>query len=90
MQYICDRCGQPIFEREVRYVAKLEVFAAYDPLEITCEDMQRDYKEEIRKIIEQTKTMSEEELQREVHVALKFDLCRACQKALLKNPLGAV
>ena len=88
MKYICDRCGQPIFEGDLRYVAKIEMVAAYDPLQITFDDLQRDYKAEIRKIIEQTKGMTEEELMCDVHVALKFDLCRACQKALLKNPLG--
>lgn len=88
MQYICDRCGQPIFERELRYVARIEVVAAYDPLQMTFEDLQRDYKEEIRRVIEQTQSMSEEELMRDVHVTLKFDLCRPCQKAWLKQPLG--
>ena len=34
---ICDRCGKAILKDELRYVAKVEVYAAYDPLEITFE-----------------------------------------------------
>ena len=89
MHYICDRCGQPLGGKDLRYIARFELFAAYDPLQITFEDLTRDYKEEIRRIIEQTEKMTEEELMRDVHVELKYDLCRACQQAFLKSPLGA-
>src|SRR5438128_2582195 len=40
--HICDRCGRPIERGQLRYVAKIEVFAAADPLEITLEDLLRD------------------------------------------------
>ena len=90
MKYICDRCGQPILDNELRYIARLEISSAYEPLEITPEDLKRDFKEEMRRLVEQTKGLSEDELMRDVHVELKFDLCRPCQKALLINPLGAV
>ena len=89
MRYICDRCGHPLGEKDLRYIARFEIFAAYDPLQITFEDMTRDYKAEIRQIIAQTERMTEEELMSDVHVELKYDLCRACQQAFLKNPLGA-
>jgi len=39
---ICDRCGQPLEEGALRYVAKIQVFAAYDPLEISFEDLMRE------------------------------------------------
>ena len=36
--HICDRCGRPIEKGEVRYIAKVQVYAAGDTLEITLDD----------------------------------------------------
>jgi hypothetical protein len=84
---MCDRCGQPLEEGALRYTAKIEVFAAYDPLEITFEDMTKDHTAEINQLLEQCRGMTEEELMRDVYVKMEFDLCRSCQRVLLANPL---
>jgi hypothetical protein len=84
---ICDRCGQPIEEGALRYVAKIQVFAAYDPLEITFEDIARDHTQEIKDILKQCEGMTEEELMRDVWVEMQFDLCPPCQREYIKNPL---
>lgn len=86
---VCDRCGQPIPEGGLRYTAKIQVFAAYDPLEITFEDLARDRSEEIGKILQDCSTLSEEELMKDVYASFEFDLCPACQKAYIKKPLPA-
>ncbi len=86
--HICDRCGKPIERDELRYVAKIEVYAAADLLEITAEDLLRDHTEELDRLLEQCERMSEDELMQDVHVEMRFDLCRACQKAFLAAPLG--
>jgi hypothetical protein len=83
----CDRCGQPIEEGQVRYTAKIQVFAAYDPLEITFDDLTRDYSNEIEQVVEQCRGLTEEELMRDVYVDFEFDLCPPCQKAYIKDPL---
>ncbi len=87
--HICDRCGKPIDSREVRYLARIEVLAAADPLEITAEDLERDSAEEMERLLGECEKLSEEELMRDIYVRLEFDLCRACQKAYLNNPLAA-
>ena len=84
---LCDRCGQPLEEGGLRYVAKIQVFAAYDPLEITFEDMTRDHTREIKEILAQCENLTEEELMRDVYVEFQFDLCRACQRAYIKDPV---
>lgn len=84
---LCDRCGQPLEETALRFVAKVQVFAAYDPLEITFEDLTQDHTEEIKEIVERCKDLSEEDLMRDVFVEFQFDLCRPCQRAYIKNPL---
>ncbi len=86
---ICDRCGQPLEQGALRYVAKIQVFAAYDPLEITFEDLMRDHSDDIKKILEQCRDLTEEELTRDVFVNFQFDLCRACQRAYITDPLPA-
>ncbi len=84
---ICDRCGQPIEPGSLRYTAKIQVFAAYDPLDITFEDLSKDHAGEIQRIIEECKDLTEEELMKDVYVDFAFDLCRPCQRAYIKDPL---
>jgi hypothetical protein len=87
---LCDRCGQLIEDGALRYVAKIQVYAAYDPLKITFEDMTRDHTSEIREILKRCEGLSEEELIQDVYVDFQFDLCRACQRTYIKDPLPAV
>ncbi|MBI4327366.1 MAG: hypothetical protein HY674_19195 [Chloroflexi bacterium] len=87
--HFCDRCGQPIEKGALRYVAKIQVFAAYDPLEITFEDLITDPSREIKQILTQCEGLTEEELMRDVYVQFEFDLCRACQRIYVANPLPA-
>jgi hypothetical protein len=85
---VCDRCGQPIEEGQLRYTAKIQVFAAYDPLNITFDELERDYASELRQVLEQCRGLSEAELMRDVYVEYQFDLCPACQKAYIRDPLA--
>ncbi len=85
--HMCDRCGQPLEKGQLRYTVKIQVLAAYDEMEISGKDLLKSHKEEIAKLIEQAKNMTEEELMRDVYVELQFDLCRACQREYLAQPL---
>ncbi len=84
---LCDRCGQPIEEGELRYVLKFQVYAAYDPLAVTFDDLTRDHRAEIQEILARCAGLTEEELMQDVYVERQFDLCRPCQRAFLANPL---
>ena len=86
--HLCDRCGRPIFKGQTRYVARLEVYAAPDVVEVGLEELLTDQRAEMDRLIEQCASMSEAELMQDVHVEMTFDLCRACQRALLANPLA--
>ncbi len=86
--HICDRCGRPIEKGQLRYLARIEVFAAADLLEVTLEDLRRDTRREMDALLEQCEQLTEEELMRDVYVKLEFDLCRACQKAYVTDPLS--
>ena len=86
--HICDRCGRPIEKGQLRYTAKIEVFAAADPLEITLDDLLRDTRREMNEACEECEKLTEEELMRDVYVQLEFDLCRACQKSYVTDPMS--
>lgn len=87
--FVCDRCGKPLLvEEDVRYVLKLEVMAAYDPMELTSEDLAVDRREEIADLIAQLRKLDPQELEDSVYKKLTFDLCPVCRRQWLKDPLG--
>lgn len=84
----CDRCGRGLLlDAPVRYEVKIAVTSAYDPLELTREDLAK-AERELKALIESLRDYSAEEAQNEVHREFRFDLCATCQKAFLANPLG--
>ena len=84
----CDRCGNGLLlDAPVRYEVRIEVKSAYDPLELTTEDL-ANAAAGLKNAIESAKNLSAEEAQDEVYREFRFDLCRTCQKAFLKAPLG--
>ena len=85
----CDICGADLLLAEVRYIVSIEVFAAYDPLELTRSDMERDYEEEMRKLVEQLRKSkaSGKEMEESVYARRRFDLCASCAKKYLASPM---
>ena len=87
----CDRCGRGLYtDAEARYVVRIEVTAAYDPLEIVPSDLQRDLQAEMADLSRRLEGMSEEEVMAQVHTTLALDLCATCRPEYLSNPLGRV
>ncbi len=86
---VCDRCGSGLLlDSPVRYEVRIEVKAAYDPMEITEEDLRKDYRAEMERVLRQLEGISAEEAQDQVYRELRFDLCAACRRPFLMNPLG--
>lgn len=84
----CDSCGAALLvEHDVRYEIKIEVKAAYDPMELTDDDLNRDHEAEIKRILESMKDVTQQQAMDQVYRAFKFDLCPPCQKQYLKKPL---
>ncbi len=84
----CDRCGLGLLINEpVRYQVLIRVQAAYDPMEITADDLARDLEAEMKAVLERLRSVSPEAAQDEVFRELRFDLCMKCQKEYLKAPL---
>jgi len=89
IHFTCDMCGKRLEQSEdTRYVIKIEVYAAYDPLEITSEDLEADRTEEIEELLDDMEDRDAEEMENEVYKTFRFDLCPDCHAAYLKDPLG--
>jgi len=85
----CDRCGKSLLvDEDVRYRVTIEIVAAYDPLEITRDDLARDLDTEIRRTIRDIEKKDAETLESEVHWRAELDACPDCRQAIVENPLG--
>ena len=85
----CDLCGENLLvDSDVRYRVTMEVFAAYDPLEVTRGDLARDIEAEMAALLKRIESMHPRELQDQVHRRFEFDLCPECQRLFLNDPLG--
>ena len=88
LHYTCDCCKRLInLERELRYVVRVEVYAALDPMEDEAED-ERDHLQEIQDILERLDDVEDEQISDDVYHQKRFDLCTECRNRYVKNPLG--
>jgi len=87
----CDRCGKELLkDSEVRYELRIEVKAAYDPLRLTDEDLAKNFREEIARVLQQLEGLSVAEAQNQVYRLFEFDLCPACQRDYIRKPLRSI
>jgi hypothetical protein len=83
----CDLCGRGLVGAgEVRYEVRLEVRAAYDPLDLGQEEPGKDYRAEIARVLRRLEGLSEEQAQDQVYRAFDFDLCSSCQRRYVRDP----
>jgi len=87
--HTCDLCGKEMLKKnEVRYEVKIEVRAAYDPLNLTEENLGQDFRSEIAKVLQQLESISTAEAQDQIYRLFQFDLCSKCQRKYIRNPLA--
>lgn len=91
IHYSCDLCKRPLdAQNDLRYVVQLEVYAAFDPLELDDRDDDEDNLQELQEILERIDDAADPEIGDDVYKKMRFDVCGDCRKRLLKNPLGRV
>jgi hypothetical protein len=89
IHFTCDMCGKTLLaDDDTRYVVKVEVYAAYDPMDIREEDVEEDHSGEVQDLLAEMEGMDAEELEDQVYKTFRFDLCPPCHEAYLKDPLG--
>jgi hypothetical protein len=89
IRYSCDLCKRELDPQDdLRYVVKVEVYAAFNPAASGDED-DRDHLEEIQDVLERMEDSTDEEIGDDVYQQLRFDLCPECRRKFVSNPLGA-
>lgn len=85
----CDLCGKGLLlDSNARYEVSIEVKSAYDPMEITDEDLERDLESEYEETLKRLERMTARDAMDEVYRTFRFDLCPVCQREYLRDPLG--
>ena len=89
IRYSCDLCKRDLdSEDDLRYVVKIEVYAAFDPAAAGEDENDRDHLQEIQDILESLEDADDDQIGDDVYRQLRFDLCPECRKKFLQNPLG--
>ncbi|MGD0655917.1 MAG: hypothetical protein ABSA16_16390 [Thermoguttaceae bacterium] len=89
IRYTCDLCKRDLdSEDDLRYVVKIEVYAAFDPAAAGEDENDRDHLQEIQDILESLEDADDDLIGNDVYQQLRFDLCPECRKKFLQNPLG--
>ena len=65
IHFTCDMCGKTLLaDEDTRYVVKIEVYAAYDPMEITSQDLSKD--QEYQELLDDLAKLDAEEAEEQV------------------------
>jgi len=88
IHYSCDLCKRPLDPQDdLRYVVKIEVYAALDQEQEVIEEDQ-DNLLEMQEVFQRLDDHADETISAEVYQTMRFDLCPDCRKRFAKNPLG--
>jgi len=88
IHHSCDCCGKRIDpEQQLRYVLRMEVYAALDPLDVDGDPDDRDHLEDLQEILEGLDDPMSEESGDDIYRQLRFDLCPDCARRFVKDPL---
>jgi len=88
IHHTCDGCQRSLNpEHDLRYVVRMEVYAALDPTEDELDD-DRDHLQEVQDILERLDDAESDEVGDDVYQQMRFDLCSECRKRFLRNPIG--
>jgi hypothetical protein len=85
LHFSCDLCGKPLGKE--RYVARLEVYPAYDPEEIDEDLLDSDHLEELASLLAEVGD-GEFEVEDVGPKEFRFDLCPNCHPRFVADPLG--
>jgi hypothetical protein len=90
IRYICDLCQCEIDpQHESSYVVQMEMYAAPAADEVRI-DEDRDHLEDFHEVLERYEEFDEDGalLGNDTYRKKRFDLCAACCKTFLQDPLG--
>jgi hypothetical protein len=86
LHFSCDLCGQPLDDR--RYVAKLEVFPAFNPDALTDADLEEDHLQDLAQLLDEMEVSGATVPDNDSAKSFRFDLCPRCHAKFTRDPLG--
>lgn len=87
IHYVCDVCKRSIDSQDVRFVVRMEVYAAPGSVGEELDD-DCDHLSEIHESLEHLEASDDCEFETATSQQMRFDLCDACRKNFLLDPLG--
>jgi hypothetical protein len=85
----CDRCAALLKPGEGSfYVVRIEAFADPTPPSFSVDDLMRDAKAEIRRLVDELGVLSAQEAMDQVYRRLVLYLCGPCYRRWIENPTG--
>jgi hypothetical protein len=83
----CNRCNLELHPGEGNfYVVRIEAVADPTPPEFTLDDLRRDHRKEIERLLNEMRGLSERELADQVYRSLTIFLCGPCYQDWIENP----
>jgi hypothetical protein len=87
IHFTCDCCKRRLDSDNLRYVVKMEVYAAFDPIVSDELEDDRDHLHEIQEILACSENATDEQVGKDVYEQMRFDLCPECRKKFVMNPV---
>ena len=85
----CHRCGTELTPGEGNfYVVSIQAFADPTPPSFSEEDLRRDIRAEIQRLLGQMQGLSGQEAMDQVYRRLMLYLCGPCYRQWIENPTG--
>lgn len=89
MPLCCDRCAAGLTPGQRNfYVVRIEAFADPSPPSFSPDDLLRDARAEIRRLVDQMEDLSPQEAMDQVYRRLVLYLCGPCYRRWIENPTG--
>lgn len=88
MHFSCDRCQRELESDDLRYVVKIEIHAAMDPVSEDEVEDDRDHLMEIEDILENAVDRDCDAIGEDIYQRRRFDLCPDCYRKFAQNPLS--
>lgn len=85
----CARCAAELHPgRGDFYIIRVEALADPTPPDLSAEDLHRDHREQIERLVRAMRELSERELMDQVYRRFTFHLCGTCYRDWVENPAG--
>jgi hypothetical protein len=82
-------CGKKLRTGEdLRYVVKIEAYAATDPAEITEADLDEDHMEAVSQLLQECEENDCDADLVEPYKNFRYDLCEECHKRFVRDPMA--